>query len=511
MCNRANRRDRARTAGRLIILAVVLIHLGGAAALHAQDAALRVRVPPSSSQTCAPDSLYFCAKVHGVPDIHLAQVRQLLPVGYHGVTAAQLLDAAGSVGLRFTGLHVPSRDLRLVGAPAILHVNGNHFVVYLGHEKDRMVLFDNTIGLLDCNSEWFWRRYQWSGVALASSSSQGMDQTIQTLAWALLTLSAPFLAFGGVCAARRWVARRPTEMPTADPAATRPGFSLIELLVVVAIFGVLVGLTLAAVQRARAAAEGAKCRNNLRQIGIALHGYDAAKGMLPPGASYRNGSDPEPFMSWCTRLLPHLDQLSLWQSAQQAYTGERDFRINPPHVGFSTVLPVFVCPADARTAKPFPVGRLRPALLSYLGLEGVNQFRQNGVLFLDSRVRLSDISDGTSQSLMVGERPPSADGVFGWWYAGKGQDQDGSADMVLGVREQNIDGPYAYGCSRKPYEFVPGRIDNQCDAFHFWSLHHAGAHFLFADGSLRLLRYSANPIMPALATRAGGEAIALPD
>ena len=112
---------------------------------------------------------------------------------------------------------------------------------------------------------------------------------------------------------------------------------------------------------------------------------------------------------------------------------------------------------------------------------------------------------------MIGERPPSADERFGWWYAGTGQDRDGSADMILGVREKRGSDFSLRSCPPGPYEFGPGRLDNQCDALHFWSLHPGGAHFAFCDESVRFLTYSADPILPALATRAGGETVAVPD
>jgi prepilin-type processing-associated H-X9-DG protein len=122
---------------------------------------------------------------------------------------------------------------------------------------------------------------------------------------------------------------------------------------------------------------------------------------------------------------------------------------------------------------------------------------------------LAGIRDGASQTIMVGERPPSTDLEFGWWYAGSGQSQlSGSGDMVLGVRELNKRIP---SCDAGPYSFTPGRLDNQCDMFHFWSLHSGGAHFLMADGSVHFLRYDADPIMPALASRNGGEIVSLPD
>jgi prepilin-type processing-associated H-X9-DG protein len=101
--------------------------------------------------------------------------------------------------------------------------------------------------------------------------------------------------------------------------------------------------------------------------------------------------------------------------------------------------------------------------------------------------------------------------MLGWWYAGWGQDKDGEADAVLGIRTKNKRSPWGRSCPIGPYHYTAGRFDNQCDAFHFWSPHPGGANFLFVDGSVRFLRYEADPILPALATRAGGESVAVPD
>jgi len=105
----------------------------------------------------------------------------------------------------------------------------------------------------------------------------------------------------------------------------------------------------------------------------------------------------------------------------------------------------------------------------------------------------------------------SADFWYGWWYAGFGQRGTGSADLLLGVRERNVGGGYVSSCPPGPYHFQPGCVDQQCDLFHFWRLHPGGAHFLYADGSVHFLTYEADRVLPALATRAGGEVVELPD
>ena len=115
-----------------------------------------------------------------------------------------------------------------------------------------------------------------------------------------------------------------------------------------------------------------------------------------------------------------------------------------------------------------------------------------------------------SNTLMIGERPPSADNWYGWWYAGLGQAASGSPDMLLGASEINDGANHATSCPAGPYEFSPGAIDEQCHLFHFWSLHPGGSHFVLADGSVQFYSYSVDPILiPAMATKAGGEVINL--
>ncbi|MCI0738763.1 MAG: DUF1559 domain-containing protein [Gemmataceae bacterium] len=292
----------------------------------------------------------------------------------------------------------------------------------------------------------------------------------------------------------------------------RTAVTLLELLVVLGIIGVLMSLLLAAVQRIRNAAQRAECGNNLKQIGLALHHYHDAHKHLPAGCSYQEGRHPQPHMAWMARLLPYLEQVSLWDQAVTAFQVEKFFE-KPPHLKIlGTVVPTFACPSDSRTLEPAKVGALDFGLTAYQGVSGRNQVTRDGVLFLDSEVRFADISDGTSNTLAVGERPPSTPPNFGWWYAGWGQSKDGSADSVLGVRELKKTLNDAYSkCPNGPYRFIEGRIQNPCDAFHFWSTHSGGAHFLFADGSVRFVAYGADSIMPALATRSAGEQVVVPD
>jgi prepilin-type processing-associated H-X9-DG protein len=288
-------------------------------------------------------------------------------------------------------------------------------------------------------------------------------------------------------------------------------FTLLELLVVIALTGLLLGLTLTAIQKVRSAADRTRCQNNLRQVGLALHHYHDNVGKLPPGVTGDQPSAKQPFLSWCARLLPYLEEESFWRQIVSAFEADRDFLHDPPHTALSTPMPHFACPSDRRARDALRVGLsgVKRAFTSYVGVAGQSAFKKDGVLFVDSAITFSDIPDGTSNTLAAGERPPSKDLILGWWYAGWGQDKEGDGDMLLGVRAWN-NSTYGRGCPEGPYDFKPGDFNNQCDAFHFWSPHSGGANFLIADGSVRFIRYSANPIMPALASRAGGEAESVP-
>jgi prepilin-type N-terminal cleavage/methylation domain-containing protein/prepilin-type processing-associated H-X9-DG protein len=296
----------------------------------------------------------------------------------------------------------------------------------------------------------------------------------------------------------------------------RPGFTLIELLVVIGIIGVLMGLLLSAVQKVREAAARLKCQNNLKQVGLALHQHHDAAHAFPPGHRFLFHRDLMPFSGWPLSVTPYLEQPALLADARAAYRVNFSPFANPPHTGLDTVVPLFACPSDPRTAVPQVAQRThrRVALTSYLGVAGTDAVSaRDGMLFQNSAIRLADAADGASSTLLVGERPPSADLQFGWWYAGVGQRRTGSADHVLGVREPNLR-PITAGsaCGPGNYPFMPARgFDDPCGMFHFWSPHPGGANFLLADGSIRFLRYEADPILPALATRAGGEPVGLPD
>lgn len=291
------------------------------------------------------------------------------------------------------------------------------------------------------------------------------------------------------------------------PVFERRAFSLIELLVVISIFAVLFGLLLSAVQRVRVAADQSRCANNLRQIGLALQNYHAAHGSFPPGA--RGTDDRYPYLAWSARILPHLDLAPMWARTDADFARQRSLVDPIPHSGLGTPLPVFLCPAEGRSLDVVGFKEISIAYTSYLGVSGAENPR-SGLFYFGSRTRFADILDGASNTLAVGERPPSSIKWFGWWYGGWGQSGDGSADYLMSVRETKHT-PRLPTCLVGPYSFKAGKVDDPCATLHFWSLHPGGGHFLFADGAVRFLSYDADRILPALATRAGSEKVALPE
>ena len=199
----------------------------------------------------------------------------------------------------------------------------------------------------------------------------------------------------------------------------RSGLSLLELLIVLGVIGCLTGLTMSAVQRARAAGQRAVCADNMRQLVSACQNYHVPHRKFPCGLASRASKDPYPYMGWHTRLLPYVEQQGLWTEAEVAFRLNPDFTHPPLHPGSSRSVRAFGCPSDQRTQSPQSIndGTLVRGLTSYLGIAGTHADRQDGVFFLDSSIRLGDIADGTSNTILIGERPPSKNMLFGWWYA----------------------------------------------------------------------------------------------
>lgn len=215
-------------------------------------------------------------------------------------------------------------------------------------------------------------------------------------------------------------------------------------------------------------------------------------------------------MSWLTAILPYCDQSALWNESRDAYDVIPLPYFNPPHSPLAKAVVLFSCPMDSRTDRPQSASTLNGAfvgLTSYLGVCGKNRTDRAGVLFFGTAIRTADIGDGLSNTLLAGERPPSPDFNFGWWYTGVGQDGSGNVDLFLGAAETlavPVVSPLPDNCPSVS-KLSPGDLINLCHALHFWSLHDGGAQFVRCDGSAGLISYEAADLLEHLATRNGGE------
>ena len=295
----------------------------------------------------------------------------------------------------------------------------------------------------------------------------------------------------GTIAGGRFFARSVVEATEPVPIfGSRSGFTLIELLAVIAIIGVLVGLMVPAVQQARETGRQLQCRNNLRQYGVALQSYHGVCGVFPIGNV--------PYRNWTAQsmLLPYLEGGAVYRLINYKFPGycfQACSTVPVQQDSGAVVFAVDKCPDDSNAGKiwyAFP-GYGRHGLTNYLGVMGTSLTANDGILFSGRAIGVADIQDGTSNTIIMGERGMPNDLYWGWTYCGSGADGSGDGDNLCSTQ---------LGLSR-------GQPEGN-DNLHFWSYHPNGAMFLCADGSVHFLNYDINfSTFQALSTRSGGEVI----
>lgn len=295
----------------------------------------------------------------------------------------------------------------------------------------------------------------------------------------------------------------------------RSAVTLVEVLVTIGIIGVVVGLILPAVSSSRAAAARLQCMNNLKQVGVALHHYHNSNNCLPPRPPLTKANgDPNAILGWMALILPYVEQGELYRISEQACQSDPNPLHSPPHIGLKSVIKMYVCPSDGRLTAPLtdPYG-VSASFTSYIGIAGVVPPGATRGLKgpLGGRVgsRFSAITDGLSQTIMVGERPPPDSLQAGWWYPRTYAYSNPERGPNNGIHLGGVLPTADIACDGIKGTFGPGRLSNPCDRFHLWSLHLGGANFLMADGSVRYLPYTSAAVVVALASQAGGEVVDL--
>jgi len=275
------------------------------------------------------------------------------------------------------------------------------------------------------------------------------------------------------------------------------GFTLVELLVVIAIIGILVGLLLPAVQAAREAARRCSCANNLVQLGLAVHHYEFNAEQLPSGVINPEGpiryEEIGQHVSWIVPVLPYIEQANAYRKFDQeagAYAP-----VNAPVRNES--ISILTCPSSPFSEASH--GDKKFATTHYAGChhdsEAPIDETNNGVLFLNSRLRLSKVLDGLSQTILLGEMADTKESL-GW--------VSGTRSTLRNTSLINDARIFDRASLREPNPAIEPAGSLQVGGFS--SFHTGGAQFVLADGSTRFLSQSIDmQLYKKLGNRADGE------
>lgn len=329
----------------------------------------------------------------------------------------------------------------------------------------------------------------------------------------------------------------------------RRGFTLVELLVVVAIVGVLVSLLLPALQSSREAARQAQCKSNMRQIGIALLTYEESQKFLPSGAESKKNptapTTPYNFYRWSAlaQITPYMEN----KAAQSALVMTlplygSDLAVTPENkAGSKLMIPEFLCPSDLGERVNPDFGPTNYAVCSGTGIDGGSPFNTDGTFFINSKMRLSRVTDGTSHTIaasesILGVNPPAGalrNSVNPRYVYGFAKGAPLTKAFCDSTAKWNYTDPRGfawvsgeYRCGLFNTHDTPNSSEIDCMASvvagplttiysaYGWraarSMHAQGVNVLFLDGSVQVITNSIElDLWQSLSTRAGRESLVL--
>ncbi len=323
-------------------------------------------------------------------------------------------------------------------------------------------------------------------------------------------------------------ATSPASVPASGP--TRTGFTLIELLVVIAIIAILIALLLPAVQQAREAARRTQCRNNLKQLGLAFHNYHDTHNMFPPGSVVR--VQETHYSTFWAHILPFLELAPVYNQLNFNASGST-FYLYGSTVNWQalngTRIPANMCPSsplpEMKSSAP-PAGPLNAQLGSYIGIRGANDHRttdqtasrgpvsKGGLLYHNSNSRMRDVTDGTTNTMILGEQSDYSKDSAGTrvdvrtgdsiWLGNQSTPADVNGDGTYGLINGSPGGSVAFRCmnlttihhqvpinaktvvSATAGSGTPVSSAQNCNT-PLISPHSGGVNILLADGSVRFL------------------------
>lgn len=301
--------------------------------------------------------------------------------------------------------------------------------------------------------------------------------------------------------------------------AAVPGFTLVELLAVIAIIGVLIGLLLPAVQAARESGRRSACQNKLRQLGLGLANHESARGQLPNGADGIAWTSATTNASLFVKLLPYIEQEELYA----AYDFSKPVSDSPNSSVADTLMPLFFCPSytgTKRSSMAYITGSLTCYATCYVGVFGWHTTdaqgltrsglgNQRGAFFVNSNTKTKDITDGLSNTLILGEFRPNFLKLFSPTFYNNPAEPIGPfrwSPWAASIFLENIGS--VKGMKYSPNQLFAASGDMRYDVWPlpFSSEHPQGTSMLYGDGSVAFFSDNVDiTVWRNLSTIAGGE------